>query len=273
MTTLSQFSHQSSSTSSQHAVKLCWSKVKNHTKVAAGFSNGTICVWNLSTNSTFLMSSDKKEIYPILTFEAHQYTITMLRMHGESYLMSGSLDRKIKVFNLDDGAREMSCLAQKSQISCGDWGETFSFPFFSCDTDFCFNTSELRGMLMATAKNDDRMNVPFITTNSTITDVAFNPWTNVVGMTTVVGDCLFFHLPDYFLDSKPRARNSVKIVSGKIIEKKENIEVLRNFFLQISTFLDEVRSNEGEKNDLIGNSEPYGAKKILFNDLDKVSWV
>jgi general transcription factor 3C polypeptide 2 len=119
--------------SCQAATSLVWTKAQHHMSVAAGFSNGLVAVWNLGGPSKLLRFERNGLSYlaPVHVIPAHQSAVTVVKfhhMHDTRYLMTASLDKKVKVFDLDSGfvPLEISAAITKSRILSADWNQNWS---------------------------------------------------------------------------------------------------------------------------------------------------
>lgn len=185
--------------------KISWSRNKNHSLVAAGFSNGFVALWKLDTQSALLrkQTSEGVILTPHLTFVAHQEAITCLVFHHSStsdYLLTGSHDRRLKIFQLNDDTQylEIFCLKCPSRVSCGEWPANWIAFFYSCDSEFSFQRSELK------LKNPNELGPvldygSLCNISSSITDVAVNEWTDVIFYGSSAGDVLGSYRPNYLL--------------------------------------------------------------------------
>lgn len=190
--------------------KLSWSQAKGHTFIAAGYSNGLISIWRLDINSRLLCRKSTTvgvlELIPIQTIAAHLEHVTALRFHhseNSTYLATGSLDRRLKVFqltNIDGGnVTEVMNSYQKSRVTSITWSPTMYYFLYALDTDYCLKQAELRLKNVTGVTMD---NQPMFSISSAITDVAVNEWTNVTQFITATGDVLKFYAKDYNSDCK-----------------------------------------------------------------------
>ena len=86
-------------------MKIDWFRGKGHRIIAGAFSDGTISLWDLKTKSPLLKSADV--LYPLKSFHAHApqsrpiLTLSQDSNEWPKYLVTGSMDRKIIVWNLE----------------------------------------------------------------------------------------------------------------------------------------------------------------------------
>lgn len=185
--------------------KISWSRHKNHSLLAAGFSNGFIALWRLDILSPLLRTTTS--VGTILTpshiFPAHQEAVTCLVFHHSShadYLLTGSNDRRLKVFQLNDDTQshEIFNLKCPSRVSCGDWPANWIAFFYGCDSEFTFQKSELK------LKNPNELGPimdygSLCNISSSVTDVAVNEWTDVIYFGSAAGDIHGCYRPNFLL--------------------------------------------------------------------------
>jgi general transcription factor 3C polypeptide 2 len=117
----------------QTATSLTWTKAQYHTSVAAGFSNGLVAIWNVGGASKLLRFERNGTTYllPVHVIPAHQSGVTVVRFHymrDTRYLMTASLDRKMKFFDLDTSfvPLDISATLSKSRVLSADWNQNWS---------------------------------------------------------------------------------------------------------------------------------------------------
>ncbi|XP_012231814.2 uncharacterized protein [Linepithema humile] len=105
--------------------KLSWTKEHGHSIIAAGFTNGYIALWHLTTTSFLLLNvrNNTKFINASQHFFAHHNAVTMVAlipyMNGR-YLASASLDRSYKFWDLEDTSAPQNS-TKKGIITDGIW--------------------------------------------------------------------------------------------------------------------------------------------------------
>lgn len=196
-------------TTEVYPTKITWSQAKGHSLLAAGFSNGNISIWKLDTSSRLLcrksMDSTNIEIMSLQTFVAHQEHVTALSFHHTekmTLLASGGNDRRLKVFQLENGGGQVNEIMnsyQKSRVTSLAWSPTTFFYIYGLDTDYSIQQTALRFTNVAGIMID---NQPLFTVNSTVTDVAFNEWTHASQFVTAAGEVFRYVTKDYMGDIK-----------------------------------------------------------------------
>lgn len=117
---------------SHSVVKLSWSKSKNHSILAAGYSNGTVAVWNLTTTSPLLtgMKDNVRAMLPVHKVFIPDSCVTAVDLHytdDARYLLVCNADRKVVVYDLDTGylPMEVCSLNARSKVTTACWNTHF----------------------------------------------------------------------------------------------------------------------------------------------------
>jgi WD40 repeat protein len=115
--------------------KLSWSKGKcGDTYLGVGYRNGFVAIWD------FQRLSNAEIQYPFHVIAAHPTSITALDFHCTSkvYLMTCSLDRRIKVFSLSNSIpTEISNFNHKTRVMCGEFWLHWATLMTGNDESFC----------------------------------------------------------------------------------------------------------------------------------------
>ena len=189
---------------SASAVKLSWSKAKGHNIISAGYSNGTVAVWNLGIKSSLLQSTKNgvDALLPIRKWLLPGTIVTSLAVHhveDSRYVMVSSSDRKIRVFDMknDFTSSEVSNSTTKSKISAAIWPTLWPLMLFACDEGYALDVCTIT--IHQHREIGTRMS-PMYTISSNVTDLDVNDWGNNVLASTDGGDVLatasmqFLHL-------------------------------------------------------------------------------
>lgn len=114
------------------AVKLSWSKSKNHAIIAAGYSNGAVAVWNLNSTSSLLMGTKDgvRGLLPVHKAFIPDSCITAVDLHytdNTRYLLVCNADRKVVVFDLSTGyvPVEVCSVNARSKVTTACWNTHF----------------------------------------------------------------------------------------------------------------------------------------------------
>lgn len=116
----------------QSAVKLSWSKSKNHAVLAAGYSNGAVAVWNLNTTSPLLTGTRDgvRALLPVHKAFIPDSCITAVDLHyldDSRYLLVCNADRKVVVYDLSTGYLpvEVCSVNARSKVTTACWNTHF----------------------------------------------------------------------------------------------------------------------------------------------------
>ena len=163
--------------------------VKNNqeTLLAAGYINGLVSVWNVSNSSL----DDELSSMPMHLIQAHKESITALdfkRTNGnEFHLLTGSLDRNIKVFTFDDHRfQETSSHYAVSRILWAEWWLHWPSCIIGFDDCFSFGSIVHRQPMDFGMRNRSLLKI----SNTSIVHFSINHWLNFVMFSTESGDIL-----------------------------------------------------------------------------------
>jgi general transcription factor 3C polypeptide 2 len=119
---------------------ICIDWAVGRSRLAAGFSNGVMAVWNLDVRTKLLRFEENgvQGLNPVKWAKATQSAITSIRFHmsGDAcYLLVTSLDRRLKVYDLDTSflPMEIASYTAKSRILTADWSPHWSSFIFALD--------------------------------------------------------------------------------------------------------------------------------------------
>lgn len=185
--------------------------------LAAGYINGLVSVWNVS-NFSF---EDELSNLPLHLIQAHKESITALDFKkttgSEFHLLTGSLDRNIKVYTFDEHRyQEISSHYAVSRILWAEWW--LHWPSFIIGFDDCFSYGSIvhRQPMEFGTRNRSLLRI----SNSSIIHFSINHWLNFVMFSTESGDILGCS-PDQMLDkswfnetNKQWSNNNFKVISS-----------------------------------------------------------
>ncbi|XP_033100681.1 uncharacterized protein LOC117104116 isoform X2 [Anneissia japonica] len=101
---------------------LDWLPCQPHNQIAAGFSNGLIAIWNLTTSSPLLKEDSKHgtSLYPIQTFLAHGNQVSGLSWcpTDPNFFASVGYDHKILFWNLKNVAQPLFVREKHQPLAC-----------------------------------------------------------------------------------------------------------------------------------------------------------
>ncbi|XP_058838488.1 titin-like [Topomyia yanbarensis] len=184
------------------AVKVAWTKAKNHAIIAAGYSNGTVAVWNLNSKTPLLKGV--KEGCPVL-FPVHRIfipdsCITALDIHyteDSRYLLVCNADRKIQVYDLKTGYLpvEVCSMNARSKVTAACWN--IHFPVIALTFDDVYAIDRCALTLHQMREIGVRL-CPLYTIAAEATDMSGNDWLSNHVIGTDGGDVLC-HQPIAFV--------------------------------------------------------------------------
>lgn len=90
-------------------LRVQWSRASDRCVVTAGFGDGTLAVWHVSTCNPLLQDSGDggRIVYPIQVLDAHCGHVSALctAPRGDSFVFSGGRDRQLHVWDLEEPCR------------------------------------------------------------------------------------------------------------------------------------------------------------------------
>lgn len=169
--------------------KLSWTKEKGHNVLAAGFSNGYIALWNLTTQSPFLKK--KQGNITILNsfrhFYAHHHAVSMISMipyGGKRFLASAGIDRYYKVWDLEQ-INCLDCMPTKGFTVDGSWLN--NWPCSILGYDDALSLSHTNSQLIPLREHSYRY-FPVLATNSPTYGIGVSDLANAIAQGSLAGE-------------------------------------------------------------------------------------
>lgn len=167
--------------------------------LAAGFINGLVGVWNISSQE------HSETLFPQFVFQAHLEPITALDFkvttNKEFHLLTASLDRKIKFFTLDEVRyQEVADHYSVSRVLCAEWWMHWPGYLVGLDECFTFTSFFHRQPLEFGSRNTQLLGM-----DSSIIHLNINHWLNSVMVVTDAGDVIGCQ-PQQMLQMFPKDR-------------------------------------------------------------------
>uniref|UniRef100_A0AAG5DQ59 Uncharacterized protein n=1 Tax=Anopheles atroparvus TaxID=41427 RepID=A0AAG5DQ59_ANOAO len=197
---------------SGHSVmRISWTREKGHTVLAAGYSNGIVAVWKLTSASfsSSLLSASKDGIRTLLPthrlLHASGSSITALDIHygqGSRFLAVTNADRRVKVYDLHSGHHqplEVFSVQARSRITAMRW--LLHFPVLVFVFDDTFMVDRCGYTVHQPREIGIRMQL-LLMLGTEATDLAANDWISTNAITTDGGD-LVCHKPIPFVSGIP----------------------------------------------------------------------
>ncbi|PFX15738.1 General transcription factor 3C polypeptide 2 [Stylophora pistillata] len=177
-----------------------WFPCAMHEKIAAGFSDGSVAIWNLLTESPLLKETDNDgkafRLAPFLHIPANSSVIKDLAWCHEcpDYLVTGGYDRMYKVWNLRSPLIPVAVIKRgipheihwpygfANVISCEDDAfQTLTHPCVA--RYFTFQTNK-----------DERLTSLVSTHNCTIWSISMSEWSNILACGDAAGEVVAVHV-------------------------------------------------------------------------------
>ncbi|XP_018394681.1 PREDICTED: uncharacterized protein LOC108773396 isoform X1 [Cyphomyrmex costatus] len=213
--------------------KLSWTKEHGHSIIAAGFSNGYIALWHLTTVSPLLLNlrMNTKFINAYHHFFAHYNAITMVALvpYGNSrFLASASVDKSYKFWDLEDTSAPQSYV-KKGIVSNGVWMTNWPCAVLSFDDALGYHYTHT---MTVPLREYGYKFCPILATNSPTYSLAVSDHANSIAHGTSAGEVMTI-FPHQLLYSE------------KILPKKRQL----NSFIEAMDFLEEQQLGNNENNE------------------------
>lgn len=184
------------------AVKLSWSKSKNHSMIAAGYSNGAVGVWNLNSKSPLLTGTKGgcRALLPVRRIFIPDSCITAVDLHhaeDSRYLLVCNADRKVLVYDLHTEYLpvEVCSVNARSKVTAACWNTHFPVIALAFDDVYAIDRCALT--IHQTREIGVRL-CPLYTFTAEATDMSGSDWLSNYVIGTDGGDVLC-HQPIAFV--------------------------------------------------------------------------
>lgn len=198
--------------------RLSWTKEHGHNFIAAGFSNGYIGLWHLTTVSPLLLDvrNDTKVINTYHYFFAHFNAITMVALvpyGNRRFLATASVDKSYKFWDLEDTTAPQSCI-KRGIVSNGVWMTNWPCAVLSFDDALGYHY--MHSMTVPVREYGYKYG-PILATNSTTYGLSVSDHANSIAHSTLAGEVLtiFPHqllYPEKLLSKKRQLNSFIKTV-------------------------------------------------------------
>ncbi|XP_072536005.1 general transcription factor 3C polypeptide 2 isoform X2 [Salminus brasiliensis] len=171
---------------------LDWLPVKPHNILAAGFYDGTVALWDLSTKSSLqrVKSPDKSLcLYPYHCFLAHDHTVRSLSWCGASseLLVTVGDDRMVKLWNMTNTCVPLKAMKRflPTEVS---WPTFWSGVFIT--QECCFSALGQQGLHYLDSGYFGHKPFFVCTRKSTVWSFSMSDWMNSCVVGDNMGDCV-----------------------------------------------------------------------------------
>ena len=176
-----------------------WFRGSGHRMIAATYEDGMISMFDIMTKSPLLNTADG--LYPLKTFHAHPVfskPTLALSQRGSwpNYLISGSRDRKIIVWNIHNLC-EPEVVEEHEGLAVTDlkW-ITNSERHFAAGFDDAYTMVNTRALVFEIGTKQGQRHHSLLNANSTIWSIDHTPFFNVFTSATTTGECTLFFGPE-----------------------------------------------------------------------------
>ncbi|KAK0182296.1 hypothetical protein PV327_000448 [Microctonus hyperodae] len=171
---------------------LSWSKVYGHDTIAAGFTNGYVGLWDLTSKSPLLVTKSNATL--IITsyrnFYAHAQAvtgITIIPLKGKRYLATTSIDRNSKFWDLEDVSSCISVVKKGVAVN-STWISHWPNIYTSYDDVGGMGRTTHIISLRESSNNNTNKTFPLLPTNSPCYGLASSDFANGICHGTSAGE-------------------------------------------------------------------------------------
>ncbi|XP_011500015.1 PREDICTED: general transcription factor 3C polypeptide 2 [Ceratosolen solmsi marchali] len=226
--------------------KLSWTKENEHNVIVAGFSNGYIALWDLTSKSSMLKTKRGNTIFlnSYRHFFAHHHAITMaylIPQDNKRFLATASLDRHYKFWDLEDITNPRNFL-KKSFVTDGSWLNNWHCALIAYDDALSMNHSYSYCLPL---REYTYKYYNLLPTNSTSYTISTSDFGNSIANGTLAGEVLAI-FPEQLLYIRDM---------DKTLPRKRHISIVSSLelidFQNDSKSKESVQTKKREKNDNI----------------------
>ncbi|XP_078665593.1 uncharacterized protein LOC144907992 isoform X1 [Branchiostoma floridae x Branchiostoma belcheri] len=182
--------------SSEHGqcFTVAWQPDEGHRRLAAGFFDGTVSMWDLQTESPLLRLAaptvpNNRVLNNYLMFSSHDWAVTSVVWSetNSRFLATGSLDRQIKFWDLQSPISPIQQI-RWTAVRTLVWPLHFPGVFAAVDCS-CYARSNMRSLhfFFANGQDDNNKTLPITHHSATTWSVSYNPWRNCVASADCAG--------------------------------------------------------------------------------------
>ncbi|XP_070533169.1 uncharacterized protein [Ptychodera flava] len=206
-----------------------WSPDKQRRKIAAGFHNGTVILWDLLTTSQLLKTSiplsPVDTYYPFHSFRAHSSSVSDISWckTTETFLGTSSTDRNLKFWDLRSTVRPVNCVQIGMMTQC-HWPSNWNGCCVGQDNSVTGSHSHV-GIHFAESGFLEQKANNLISVNACIWSLSYSSWLNTLVAGDSLGHVLGIVLPNVHKQSvhtKAPFRRRFPIYSLTIEEREKD---------------------------------------------------
>ncbi|XP_049821946.1 uncharacterized protein LOC109602047 isoform X2 [Aethina tumida] len=207
-----------------YATKVSWSQAFGHERIAVGYTNGSVAIFDLTKDSTLLeiQQNSTSFLFPYLSFQAHYHYITgiqILPYSGCSVLVTTSFDRDLCFWDLKT-QNVIFAFRKRNIFTCSAWFNNWMGVVTG--SDVAFNTTAPCSSSITQVRHFTSNWSHLLPSYATVKDVSTNDWLNCVAHGNTIGEVCTYLGQQFLcgLDSDKRVKFYRKVLSTvKIVPK------------------------------------------------------
>ncbi|KAK9888369.1 hypothetical protein WA026_000622 [Henosepilachna vigintioctopunctata] len=266
-----------------YASRISWSKAPGHKYLAAGYTNGMVAIFYLSSTSEVLRKNDSNidTLIPYKTFQAHYHHISTITLHhlndGCRWLLTGSYDRAVSLWDLNETSAPVQTI-KRNIVNDAIWMTNWLCHVIAYD-----EASTIGQASSIMQQTRDFLSDPLYLfhCSAAITSITGSDWLNGIIQANAVGEIFATFPKQIMMNLNWKYLKNKKLLFGytTLVEKRKTVEerlrensekemALRNQ-LTVKTVLKsgELPSNK-EVTHLDYNPHYYEYEPLLYHEVD-----
>jgi general transcription factor 3C polypeptide 2 len=180
-----------------HCLSLSWYRGPGHRYLAASFSSGLVCLWELTTSSPLLVRQSK--VLPVHSWLAHSSSTTSVALCPSEtelpqYAVTGGTDRCYKFWDLRDTSVPLQEV-KRGLVTDVCWVP--GFPAVTVTYDDVYQQTHTNTVVTESDSMNTR-SFPIISQNSAVWSQALSPWLGSLAVGSAAGELILYVFPSIF---------------------------------------------------------------------------
>jgi WD40 repeat protein len=179
-----------------HCTTISWYRGPGHRYLAAGFTSGLVCLWDLAASSDLLVQDG--QVRPVQSWLGHFSSITCIALcpsqtEFPQYAVSGGTDRCYKFWDLRDTTVPLQEV-KRSLVTSLSWLPGLPAVSVSCDNVYLMSHTPT---VVTESQSLNGRNQPVVLHNSAVWSQATSPWLGGLALGSAAGELiLYVHPPN-----------------------------------------------------------------------------
>ncbi|KAK2166729.1 hypothetical protein LSH36_36g06035 [Paralvinella palmiformis] len=254
---------------------LTWFVSLEMTRLAAGFADGTVSVWNLSSSTSLnrdTSDGNRTILWPCITFLAHGSPVSGIDFCPSSpdLLVSCGYERNVKHWDLREPDLPLDSCQLRSKLQSTCWPPHFNVVLAVSDQCYAVNTT---ATYCVETSEESTMSGNVFLHDGCVWGVRYSYWTNAVIVCDVTGDVFYMLIPRlYSLRVQQKLLTKKRMSLLKVRKRSlatESMDHTDDEALNLTPDTDDINVQTNVKSDT-DQSEAVGSD--FKNRVKKKSW-